>query len=397
MAESQNEVVVVQHEPVEFRELIVDDSLQRESFEGGNSITVQENLKALGARKVESVFDPNLRLVEPQTYRRSGNRENGLVTAVRIAYTHHVPLCLSPDHLWTLIIQGLSTHIGNNAEKMRSQFVDFDGKQTIRIIRDGFAKGSQDNNWAGCFNEFSEKIESFIGKEQKAKLCPRFSTTNAHLGACHDLALMDAMKSYFRYHVMTRCGISKVKLEGTPEDWKKLEASLEAVREFGMPEWADAMAPILNNFTRAASNQPVDDGFWNKIYKNCEPHMSGHHPTIDGWVTHFFPFINGQPRGKPFKPLEEMLKPKPQPDEDNYRFYRRDADGPIPQTAVPAGITKTPFIWEYLGKEIPMTFYGGFVGAKMDDNDEYISPVIGWAVGEDVPEPPKQSSNRRRW
>merc|ERR1719499_2298513 len=155
-----------------------------------------------------------------------------------------------------------------------------------------------------------------------------------------------------------------------------------------MFEWADALSPILNNLTRAANKQPVDEGFWNVIYKACEPRMSGQHATIDGWVTNFFPYINGEPRGTPFRSLKEMLEKKTEPDR---HYFRKRPDG-IPQTAVPSGITKTPFIWEYLGDEIKMTFYGGFVGAKMDDDNEYISPVIGWAVGEEVSEAPEQSS-----
>merc|ERR1712039_4125 len=46
---------------------------------------------------------------------------------------------------------------------------------------------------------------------------------------------------------------------------------------------------------------------------------------------------------------------------------------------VPNGVSATPFIWEYLGAEIPMMIYGGFAGCEMDG--DYIRPVLAWAVG----------------
>ncbi len=52
----------------------------------------------------------------------------------------------------------MSKHIEHNAESLRSHFVDFDGKKVLTVIRNYFVFGSQDNDWAGVFEEFADKI-----------------------------------------------------------------------------------------------------------------------------------------------------------------------------------------------------------------------------------------------
>ena len=77
---------------------------------------------------------------------------NGFLTAVHIAYTHHVPLCISPDHIWTLIVQGFCTHMDINHEALRKQFVNFDGKKELVVRVDHFSKGNPENDWPSVFS-----------------------------------------------------------------------------------------------------------------------------------------------------------------------------------------------------------------------------------------------------
>ena len=60
--------------------------------------------------------------------------------------------------------------MNQNAEQLRHHFVNFDGKEKLTIYRDGFVKGSEGNDWAGCFDEWVEQIEGFVGSENKETL-----------------------------------------------------------------------------------------------------------------------------------------------------------------------------------------------------------------------------------
>lgn len=68
----------------------------------------------------------------------------------------HFPLVLSADHIWLKIIQGIAVHITENAEILRSVFVDFDGKKELIVDRDEFMLGNAMNDWKGVFEEFNE-------------------------------------------------------------------------------------------------------------------------------------------------------------------------------------------------------------------------------------------------
>jgi hypothetical protein len=48
---------------------------------------------------------------------------------------------------------------------------------------------------------------------------------------------MDAMKSFFEYSVSTMCGIPEITLEGTPEDWRKIEEKTKALAKYDLEWW----------------------------------------------------------------------------------------------------------------------------------------------------------------
>ena len=72
---------------------------------------------------------------------------HGFLTAIEEAYNYHYPLCFGPDHIWILIAQGVSKHVENNAEKLRSKFVEFEGKKELLVRDDSFKLGNPNNPW----------------------------------------------------------------------------------------------------------------------------------------------------------------------------------------------------------------------------------------------------------
>merc|ERR550534_1817690 len=120
------------------------------------------------------------------------------------------------------------------------------------------------------------------------------------------------MKSYFEYEVMTLCGISKVKLQGSEDDWKKLEESLSILDELELTDWKNVLAPILDNLRRASAGKATDKHFWATIYKAHLGGGSGQHPTVDGWATNFFLYVNDKKRDR-FRVLDALYKSVEEP------------------------------------------------------------------------------------
>ncbi len=293
---------------------------------------------------------------------------HGFVAAAHYAFMEHHPLVLSPDDVWLCIVQGFALHVDQNAETLRSRFVTHEGKEQIIVIRDDFRRGSPENDWAGCFSEFSEQIGAHIGSTRDL-ITAGFSTTGPVEKAASEIVLMSAMRHYFDYILVTRCGIPRITLLGTVEDWKQIRRRAEALAGFDLEWWIGVLLPVLDEFVRTAEGKP-DREFWRSFYKWNDG--SGG-PFISGWINAFFPYLEDQESrsGAPCLLRNGGVKGLVHEGICSDRF--------------PSGISLAPFVWEYFGIRIPMQLYAGFAGVSQDPKTLEVRPSIGWAVAEATP------------
>jgi hypothetical protein len=279
---------------------------------------------------------------------------HNLLAAVNTAYDQHLPLTLSPDMVWLAISQGLSTHITNNAEQLRHQFVNFEGKKELIVEEDGFVKGDPDNDWSHMFGEFSKQIAGYIGKKRDL-IVNNFSTTGPVELAASEVVLMESMSKYFDYTCRTLCGIPEITLLGTPQDWQDILTKVKNISEFDLGWWSEKLEPIVQEFINAAKGND-NTIFWKSIYK--EDGGSGG-PYISGWITNLFPYLNDY--------------------KTNTFSIRNTFDrGSYTTNSFPTGMAKVPFKWEYYTEVYKMELAAGFAGFGMEDGS--IKPQIGWFV-----------------
>jgi len=303
-----------------------------------------------------------------------------VVAAVHRAFMDHRPLCLSPDTIWLIIIQGVANHINAHVEELRPRIVSHQGKVTIQVRRDDFVKGSPENPWSEVFHEFSAKIRDHVGPKIDLFL-PAFSTTGPVERAAAEVVLLDAMQSYFEYEVRTLCGIPTITLEGTYEDWKALAERVQGFKAIGLGSWLDVLSPILDQFARAAQGD-VDPTFWQSLYK-LNNRSGG--PVITGWITAFFPYLKDY-RTRRATVLSRILIEGKRNDLEELLYPENKtatgwAKGPKIEHLT-SGLSKAPFRWDYLDRSFDMEFLGGFVGVAQDQETLTLRPEIGWAVRE---------------
>lgn len=299
-------------------------------------------------------------------------RSHPLIAAMHGAFCGHYPLVLSPDIIWLTITQGVASHINENAEELRHQFVAHEGQVDLVVRRDQFVKGSPHNQWPGVFTEFSEKIRDHIGSTCDLFVAD-FSTTGPVERAASEIVLLDAMQSYFTYEVRTLCGIPSIKLEGTVEDWQSIVFRAEKLCQHGLQWWFEDLQPILNQFVEAASGK-IDRKFWDSIYKYNGSDGSGT-PYVSGWVNCLFPYLwERTPMGAPRKLLPNpWIKNEP-----------TELNGPT-REVFPNTTAIAPFRW-VIGMDeenltaYDMEFIGGLVGVAQDPENLALRPEIGWAV-----------------
>jgi hypothetical protein len=212
---------------------------------------------------------------------------NGFFETVCTAYNHHHHLVLRPDDIWHAITIQFAAYLQGCSEELRQRFVNHSGKKHLCV------KGNE-------FKEAPEMLAQLIGANLRDPsvrdwIVPSFSTTTENDRVIGSMILMASMKQYFSYEFVTLCGIPKITLEGTPDDWKLVEQKAGRLIEFDngkqyMSMWWQKLQPVLSEFSKASMGE-IDTTFWKQIFYYGPLAMSGM-TYVRGWISVFFPFTH---------------------------------------------------------------------------------------------------------
>ena len=294
--------------------------------------------------------------------------DNAFFSMVCLAYAQHRPIVLSPDIMWIIICNGFSQYVNRNPEGFRGYLVNHDGKETL-IIR------------TTPDTPTFQKVEQFaalIDKETKGDLAElmtcNFTTTRMVERMVSQITLMEVVKPYFDYvEYLAGCGIPRITLEGTPDDWMLLREKTQQLGEYGVKTWTDRLDPILAEFVAASEGKPNLDFWWNMAIKGrpkdfhlkngggCLPDPREMATPFDGWFLEFIPFDS---RGE-----------RPQK-----IAYGHD---------LPSLMTNVPVI-QYIEDDFGncmginvLEVRAGIVGLSQDVETKTLRPEIGWLVREE--------------
>ncbi len=302
--------------------------------------------------------DPELQAITLNEHTVNMPELHGFVLALHLAFAEDLEFKITPDDIWLLIIQGFAMHInhGGNAEKYRHLFVSHKGKETIQISANNFQRDVTKNNWNKCFPEFEKEIAKKIGPKNVALAMNGFTTTTRASVMSMQVVLMDLVKQYLDYKVSTRCGIPKFHIQGNAEDWQSMIDGIQKYRDFDLGHWVDHLESMLQRFKNVASGSKDEQAWFQSFYKF---NSASGGDTINGHILGFFPYLKSRNEFK----LQERFG-------DYERSFRTDS--------FPSGITEVPFIWEYLGENIPMQFRTFSIAVKDEEFDFTIStkPVV---------------------
>lgn len=275
------------------------------------------------------------------------------------AYADHRPFVLSPDIIWLLISQGFAQHVNANSEILRHLFVQHQGKKELVVRNDYLHADNPNSPWEDVFPEFAEQIGQYVSEDLIDTLSSNFSTTSPTSLIASQITIMEAVKSYFEYTVLTvGCGIPSITLEGTTEDWKNIKRKLKKLSNYQLAWWTDRLEPIIDEFI-LASMGTINKLFWMDIFRFHRPDFYGVNEQIDGWIKSFFPY-DKHGVASDFSPIliDDM------PDELVY----------------------VDFIWVIRNRPdagtYPMQFVAGFTGLSQNHQTMALRPEIGWAVAE---------------
>ena len=312
------------------------------------------------------------------------NRCHPLIDAVSTAFAQHRPLTLSPDCIWLVIEQGFAHHIAENAEALRHRFVRHEGK---RVLTARFSELSL-AGFEGAISSFSSQIREASDPVLHETLLCDFSTTTPLIRTASEVVLMDCYSSYFDYSMDFVCGIPKITVTGSLEDWQRIRARIEVLGTYRLGWWVTRLRPILDEFVRTVEGKASLE-FWQAI---CKPQQAYGDKVITGWIADLFPYLNDAPqrrRSHVFQYEREDWAIPIEKGVPTFGIGEPGANMGVGSSSFPSGLASVPVNLNFPGGSTNVVdLVAGFFGVAQDLEDLALTPVISWSVVEPVPAKP---------
>lgn len=181
------------------------------------------------------------------------NSKTPVLQGFYLAHSNHYPIRIKPDHIWLLIVQAFSNHVNANAEELRSQFVNFDGKKTLKVNYPLSSIAQVDKKVLENFSEqINAQMKDYLGDEILETLTPNFTTTDYNSTVVCKISIMGAFKKYFKYEMhLCGCGIPYIILEGTAEDYEKIIAKAKKLEKYDFFWYIQRIIPHIQKMVEA--------------------------------------------------------------------------------------------------------------------------------------------------
>ncbi|KAJ7784963.1 hypothetical protein DFH07DRAFT_786375 [Mycena maculata] len=220
---------------------------------------------------------------------------NGFVNTVMSAYSHHYALIIRPDDVWLAIVAQFSFYVNANAELLRANFVVHEGKRELNVL------SGVPPDFAALSRQLADMIhQNVVDPVLREWILPKFSTTTMSDTTVGSMLIMATMKNYLDYRMTMLCGIPRVTLEGTQEDWKRILRRLKKLKEYGLQTiaWYHLLLPVISRFVQTFDNPDAPDNleFWGQVA--CKEIEGSGSSYWSGWITAFCVFsTQGEWRG----------------------------------------------------------------------------------------------------
>ncbi|RGP68788.1 hypothetical protein FSPOR_4993 [Fusarium sporotrichioides] len=319
----------------------------------------------------------------------------GFIRGAVEAWAQHQHLVLRPEEVWFEVLVQMNLYMSVHSEKVRGLFVEHEGGKE-KIVVEG-------NTWDDMLVSFGDEVDKRVKtKWLKDWVMPGFSTSTPKDDVTAAVLMMGLMKQFFDFEGWLVCGIPSITLLGTRDDWVKLEAKLDYLKEFGPdPElFSERLRPIMKRFVSSWDDAHAEETklFWEQIVRVKKQWSCGEGANewdVSGWITGFDFFDrNGWRRGfDPWKEYDEDEEEEKEPvkEEPQMGIFPNDwtviMDGqqylPLSLSDLSTGYAKAPVKmkgYPHSGVDTEAYILAGNVGIERIEDEGKVTaqPISGW-------------------
>ena len=221
--------------------------------------------------------------------------------------------------------------------------------------------------------------ENLKDPDLRSWIIPDFSTTTPLDVTVASVVMMATFKTYFKYIFSLRCGIPRVTLLGSRDDWVNLRARVEKFDRFGdePKKWAKLLRPVCDQFIAcfdAEGNSAVFKScvdFWSRV---CHRTPRGSGPTyLCGWATVFCAWSE---KGEWQGDVKKASHPATQHGRGDLRYWPA-----VDANNITKAVAEVPVIVEDDGTQYKTVMLAGLPGLQVAKTLEgAVSPLAGWAM-----------------
>jgi len=199
--------------------------------------------------------------------------DKGFFNTVLSAYAHHWGLRTSPDDWWFTIVRRVALAIDSNSEKdsIKDFFVDHEGKKELRVE---LGQSLYTADYAWFFQQMTNQVDENIKKKEYVRtMRSDFGTSTPEHQIATNIAIMSSVQEFFQFIGGIACGIPRVEMLGSLEDWKKLAEKFKNLSDLLQPikadiglegTWWQSAGDVFEKLLQTYQGNP-DKEWWKRI------------------------------------------------------------------------------------------------------------------------------------
>jgi hypothetical protein len=221
---------------------------------------------------IPKYFFNNLGNFEPITTIDAKITHRNYLDYLCLCWKRHYGVVISPTILWNMVLNNLAFQVNKTPNIFKKYFTESDEKQEILV-----QQGGNQIDVAQLIAGVSAKIPTEILDH----VFPKYSTDSDKAIIANYTAFLDMVSPYYNYG-MYLCGIPKVRVLGTLDDWNLFIAKCMKVAEL-IPEFSKYLETVRKRIVRIYE----DTCNYADIFR-LDACGSGSQAEVEGWIRDFY-------------------------------------------------------------------------------------------------------------